>query len=246
MSTTYPDLSFTSFPDSEQSFVEMTDLNSSDGALMTQYQQAMMAGDFSTARNILNQIPNSNNKILDSVKMNTLFDTTVALERFYNSDIKDYISNKQEEWEGIVNLFTANFTYKGNYQSGNTYQQNNIVSAINAETGDTFLYIAIQNNNAPISDVNSWRPLTIKGSQGASGDGLVFMGVWNQTQPYNINDVVVNNDTLWVALQPNTNKNPSSTSGYWQNYGNFTITNIVVSSSEPSLEVGNFWFEVIS
>ena len=41
MSVTYPDLTFTTFPDTEQSFVEMIDLTSSDGALMTQYQTAM-------------------------------------------------------------------------------------------------------------------------------------------------------------------------------------------------------------
>ena len=246
MSVTYPDLTYTNFPDSQQTFVEMIDMNSSDGALMTQYQTAMKNGDFATARTVLAQIPNYNNKLLDSVKMNTLFDTTVALERFYQTNVEPYIEEKQQEWEQLVALFTDNFAYIGDYVSGQTYQQNNIVSAINPLTGDTNLYIAIQNNSAPLSDNTSWRVLTIKGTQGVSGEGLTFMGAWNSTTAYNTNDVVTYQNDLWVALQASTNQDPTSTAGYWQNYGNFPLTTIVVSQTQPTQSVGDFWFQVVT
>ena len=246
MSVTYTDLTYTTFPDTEQSFVEMIDMTSSDGALMTQYQTAMQNGDFATARTVLAQIPNANNKILDSVKMNTLFDTTVALERFYKTNVEPYIETKQQEWEQLVALFTANFSYKGAYISGQSYQQNNIVSAINPLTGDTNLYIAIQNNSAPLTDTTSWRVLTIKGTQGLSGEGLTFMGAWNSTTAYNENDVVTYQNDLWMSLQANTNQDPTSTTGYWQNYGNFPVVSIVVSSSQPTQSIGDFWFQVVS
>lgn len=246
MSTTYPDLTYTTFPDSQQTFVEMIDITSSDGAIMTQYQTAMQNGDFATARTALSQLPNSNNKIIDALKMNTLFDTTVALERFYKTNVEPYIEEKQQEWEQLVALFTANFAYVGNYISGQTYQQNNIVSAINQFTGDVNLYIAIQNNSAPLTDNTSWRVLTIKGTQGLSGEGLTFMGAWNSAMPYNENDVITYQNDLWVALQANTNQVPTSTTGYWQNYGNFPVTSIVVSQSQPSQSIGDFWFQVVS
>lgn len=246
MSTTYPDLTYTTFPDTEQSFVEMIDLTSSDGALMTQYQTAMQNGDFATARTVLAQIPNSNNKILDSVKMNTLFDTTVALERFYKTNIEPYIEEKQQEWQGIINLFTSNFSYKGEYSPEQSYQQNNMVSAINPSTGDINIYIAIQNNSSPITDTSSWRSLTIKGAQGLSGEGLTFMGGWNSTTAYNTNDVVTYQNNLWSAIQPNTNQEPTTTTGYWQNYGNLPVTNIAVSATQPSQLVGDFWFQVVN
>lgn len=246
MSTTYPDLTYTTFPDTEQSFVEMIDMNSSDGALMAQYQTAMQNGDFATARTVLAQIPNANNKILDSVKMNTLFDTTVALERFYKTNVEPYIETKQQEWEQLVALFTANFAYVGPYQQGTQYQQNNIVSSINSSTGDTNLYIAIQNTSAPITDTTSWRVLTIKGAQGLSGEGLTFSGVWNSTTAYNEGDVVTYQNELWSALQANTNQEPGTTTGYWQSYGNFPITSIVVSQSQPTQSVGDFWFQVVT
>ena len=246
MSITYSDLTYTTFPDTEQSFVEMIDMNSSDGALMTQYQTAMQNGDFATARTVLAQIPNANNKILDSVKMNTLFDTTVALERFYKTNVEPYIETKQQEWEQLVTLFTANFAYVGPYQQGTQYQQNNIVSSINPSTGDTNLYIAIQNNSAPITDTTSWRVLTIKGAQGLSGEGLTFAGTWNSTTAYNEGDVVTYQNELWSALQANTNQEPGTTTGYWQSYGNFPVTSIVVSQSQPTQSVGDFWFQVVT
>lgn len=247
MSTTYPDLTYTSFPDSEQSFVEMIDINNSDGVLMTQYQAAMQAGDFATARTVLAQIPNYNNKILDSVKINTLFDTTVALERFYKTNIEPYIEEKQQEWEAIIQLFTNNFSYVGTYQSGQTYQQNNIVSAVNSNTGDTFLYMALQNNSDPLSNTNSWRVLTVKGTSGISGDGLTFMGSWNSTTAYNQNDVVTYNNILWEATQKSTNQEPNIGSIYWQNYADFPSLSITVSSTTPSQQdIGDFWFQVVS
>lgn len=246
MSATYTDLIYTTFPDTEQSFVEMIDMNSSDGALMTQYQTAMQNGDFATARTVLTQIPNYNNKILDSVKMNTLFDTTVALERFYKTNVEPYIETKQQEWEQLVQLFTANFAYIGPYQQGEQYKQNNIVSAVNPLTGDTNLYIAIQNNSAPLTDATSWRVLTIKGTQGESGDGLTFMGAWNSTIAYNEGDVVTYQNNLWSALQANTNQDPTSTTGYWQNYGNFPVISIMVSQTQPTQSIGDFWFQVVS
>lgn len=247
MSVTYPDLTFTTFPDTEQSFVEMIDLTSSDGALMTQYQTAMQNGDFATARTVLAQIPNANNKILDSVKMNTLFDTTIALERFYKTNVEPYIEEKQQEWEGLVALFTANFAYIGPYQQDNQYKQNNMVSAINPATGDTNIYIAIKDNSAPLDDTTSWRVLTIKGLQGLSGEGLTFAGTWNSTTAYNTNDVVTYQNELWSATQPNTNQEPSDTSEYWRNYGNFPVTTILVSQSQPTAQsVGDFWFQVVT
>lgn len=245
MSVTYPDLTYTTFPDTQQTFVEMIDVNTSDGPLLTQYQNAMNAGDFATARAVLAQIPNSNNKILDSVKMNTLFDTTVALERFYQTDIENYINTKQQEWEALVALFTDNFAYVGPYQQGKQYKQNNMVSAINATTGDTNIYIAIQDNMAELSDANSWRVLTIKGTPGLSGEGLTFMGSWDSTVAYNVKDVVTHNNELWSALQANTNQEPGVATEFWQSYGNFPVTTIKVSQDKPTLSVGDFWFQVV-
>ena len=246
MSTTYPDLTYTTFPDSQQTFVEMIDINSSDGAILTTYQNAMLAGNFTAARQALAQLPNANNKIIDAVKFNTLFETCVALERFYLTDIQPYIEQKQQAWEALVHLFTDNFVYVGPYVQGNTYQQNNIVSVTNYLTGDTFLYIAIQNNSDPIDTQTSWRQLTLKGATGISGQGLSFIGNWDGGQSYTTGDVVAYQNALWQATQDNSGQEPSSSSTYWTNFGDFQIEYIIVSDTQPLTQSANdYWFEVI-
>ena len=125
MSTTYPDLTYTTFPDQEQSFVEMEDITTGDATLLSQYQQAMLQGNFQAARQALSQMTNANNKLIDSVKINTLFDTCVALERFYKSDIEPYLEQKQQEWEATVAIFTNDFGHVGNFSLNGIYKRNN-------------------------------------------------------------------------------------------------------------------------
>ena len=97
MSATYQDLEFTTFPDAIQNFTTMQDVTASDGALIKQYQEAMENGDLETAQKIYQQIPDANAKIINSIKINTIQDTAMALERFFKNDLTNYVSQKQEE-----------------------------------------------------------------------------------------------------------------------------------------------------
>ena len=67
MSVTYKDLGFTSFPDSIQTFTTMQDVESTDGALIKQYQTAIENGDIATAQTIYQQSPNADYKIINSI-----------------------------------------------------------------------------------------------------------------------------------------------------------------------------------
>ena len=64
MSTTYPDLTYTTFPDQEQSFVEMEDITDGDAVALTNYQNAMKQGDFQAAQQALSSMTNANNKLI--------------------------------------------------------------------------------------------------------------------------------------------------------------------------------------
>ena len=63
----------------------MQDISASDGALITQYQAAMQAGNLTLAKQILDQIPNSQNKIITADYLNTINDTLVALETYFTN-----------------------------------------------------------------------------------------------------------------------------------------------------------------
>ena len=75
----------TLFPGATQTFPQMIDLTASDGALAQQYQAAMQAGNLTLAKQILDQIPNSQSKIITADYLNTINDTLVAVEKYFQT-----------------------------------------------------------------------------------------------------------------------------------------------------------------
>ena len=75
----------TLFPGAIQTFPQMTDLLASDGALAQQYQIAMQAGNLALAKQILAQIPNNQSKIITADYLNTINDTVVAVEQYFQA-----------------------------------------------------------------------------------------------------------------------------------------------------------------
>ena len=73
------------FPGAIQTFPQMIDLTASDGALAQQYQIAMQAGNLALAKQILAQIPNNQNKIITADYLNTINDTVVAVEQYFQA-----------------------------------------------------------------------------------------------------------------------------------------------------------------
>ena len=75
----------TLFPGATQTFPQMIDLTASDGDLAQQYQAAMQAGNFALAKQILAQIPNNQSKIITADYLNTINDTVVAMEKYFQA-----------------------------------------------------------------------------------------------------------------------------------------------------------------
>ena len=75
----------TSFPNAIQNFPQMIDLIASDGTLVQQYQIAMQAGNLTLAKQILDQIPNNQSKIITADYLNTINDTVVAVEKYFQA-----------------------------------------------------------------------------------------------------------------------------------------------------------------
>ena len=63
----------------------MIDLAASDGPLVQQYQTAMQAGNLTLAQQILAQIPNNQNKIITADYLNTINDTVIAVEKYFQA-----------------------------------------------------------------------------------------------------------------------------------------------------------------
>ena len=101
----------TTFPNAIQTFPQMIDIIASDGALFQQYQTAMQVGNLTLAKQILAQIPNNQSKIITADYLNTVNDTVVAVEEYFQaryspayivSDIQPQSQEKNDFWFEIT------------------------------------------------------------------------------------------------------------------------------------------------
>lgn len=243
MSTKYPDLSLTNFPNSLDQFTTFLNIVSSDGPLIGQYQSAMQNGNTTLANQILTQIPQATQKIITAVDLNTLSQAMLAIERFYLNDIEPYIDDLHQSWLNTI----QQFSYKGVWQNGTSYVTNNLVSY--TTSGLNFVYIALSNVPIGISPTNQtyWRLLTIQGQQGASGEGLSYRQEWNSSTQYATNDAVTYDGALWMALQASQNRLPDTNPQYWQLVMNLkTVTYPIQDTVPTNLQVDGLWFNTSS
>ena len=235
----YNDLPLTNFPSSVDQFMTFLNIVASDGPLIAQYQQAMEAGNTTLANQILTQIPQGTQKIITATDLNTLSQAMLAVERFYLTDIKPYVQNLQQNWLSVINQFT----YKGVWQSGTSYVTNNLVSY--TVSGLNLVYIALSDVPVGTAPTNQtyWRLLTIQGQAGASGAGLSYRQEWNNSTTYSTNDAVTYDGSLWMALQPSQNREPSSSPQYWKMVMSLETTTYPIQDTEPTnLQVEGLWF----
>ena len=99
------------FPSEIQTFPQMIDLTASDGTLAQQYQIAMQAGNLALAKQILAQIPNNQSKIITADYLNTINDTVLAVEQYFQaryspayivSDTQPQSQEKNDFWFEIT------------------------------------------------------------------------------------------------------------------------------------------------
>ena len=214
----------------------------SDSAAVSGYQAAMEAGNTSLAQQYYSQIANADQKFIDATKMNTIMDTCVAVQRFYLTDIKPYIENKQSSWQNKV----GQFVFKGNFSTGTQYQVNNFV--IHTVSGENKVYICIKTPPVGTLPTNTtyWRVLTIKGVMGESGVGLTFRYNWESGTPYYDEDVVTYNNIVWNCLKDNTNVTPGTDDTVWKIIYTPTQNVYPVQADAPTnISTGDFWFQIV-
>ena len=89
----------------------MIDLTASDGPLVQQYQIAMQSGNLALAKQIFAQIPNNQSKIITADYLNTINDTVLAVEQYFQaryspayivSDMQPQSQEKNDFWFEIT------------------------------------------------------------------------------------------------------------------------------------------------
>lgn len=242
MSISYPDLNLTTFPEAVDVFIQMLDVVASDATALAAYQTAMDAGNVIQANSALGAMANSAQKILTAEKINKIFDSIEALERFLATDIVPYVAQLQSDWQIEIDKFA----YVGTYSATTAYQKNNIVSyTVGAYT---FLYLCTNNTAIGVAPTNTayWQRLTIVGLQGLSGTGMSFLWEWNNTTVYSPQDVVTYQSKLWGCVTSNDNSAPSLTNTNWELLVDLSPVVYPVQSTEPvAQDVGEIWFQMV-
>lgn len=233
-----------SFPSQIDSIPLFLDVTNEDGDLIKQFEQYMAINDFSNANEVLKRIANVDQKIISAERLNKLRDCIIALEKFYGDNIENYITNKQSQWQGIIDQFK----FIGTYSSSIQYKINNIV--LFQYNGDYQLYIRTNGDglaNKPPTDTNYWRVLTIKGERGITTSGeTTFYFDWETNQTYAVNSIVSHNSQWWVALKENINSEPMEGNTNWQLVMIAMQTLYPVQEDQPlAQQIGELWFEVI-
>lgn len=168
--------------------------------------------------------------------INTIISGLLTLEDYYNTGVTVFLSNLAAQYQQMVN----NLKRAGNWNAALQYTPYNFVR-YNDE-----IYMCIE--QPPIgtlpTDDTYWLYLNIRGIDGEPGIDVVMRYDWNGTDTYNINDLVVYNDTWWVALQQNTNVVPGEDANVWLEFVYISKTEIYVNINPPDLPSNNtVWFK---
>lgn len=148
MSTTYPALTETNFPDSIDTMSRMSDLNASDVAAVAQYYSYYNAGNMTAAAQVITDNA-LDNKIFNAEKFNKLIDALVAMQRFFKSDA---------------------YAYKGAYNSSESYLVGNIV--FDSEYGCAYICQKACKGVRPTQNASSenWGLIALRGATGPQGE----------------------------------------------------------------------------
>ena len=243
MSISYPDLNLTTFPETVDVFIQMLDVVAADSTALKAYQDAMNIGNIIQANTALQTMANATQKILTAQKVNKIFDSIEALERFLATDIVPYVAQLQSNWQVEVDKFS----YKGEYSATVAYEKNNIVSYTSGAY--TFLYLCISDTDAGILPTNTvyWQRFTVVGLRGLSGIGMSFLYEWDASTTYSPQDTVTYGGKVWGCVNENDNSAPSTTNVNWQLLMDISPSVYPVQTEEPGGQnVGDIWFKVIS
>lgn len=227
-------------PNSLFPWLKYQDIQIADIALRTQFESYMSVGNYSQALRLLSDNQSQlQGKAWIGDSINTLVNGIITLESLYNDNVIKFLSDLSETLQSLVD----NYRNVGTWIVGNEYKELNFVAY------DNEMYMALQDVpvNTPITDTNYWLYVGLRGEQGAAGVNVRQQYDYSSGKAYNINDLVVYQGQIYVALKSNTNVLPTN-SDTWLLYERVVKANIYVSNVAPTEELinGKIWFKTQS
>ena len=213
MSTTYPDLIYTNFPDElSDTFDYLSDLSYDQLALANQYKLYLTYNDLASAKKLLADNPSLNSTMINAEKINKLIDAIKALQRLYKDDIQAY----------LIDLVK----YKGTYSNASAYSKYDVVTYV--MNGKTLAYMCIKSAPKGIQPTNTsyWIVIKQQGERGATGLGLNYGGSYINSTEYPEHSMVTYNNALWASKETTKGITPSSESNVWEKIMGFNVDDL--------------------
>ena len=217
--------SYTTFPESVQTFDLRTDVSSSVYTTWKQFNNYIANGEFANATNLLQTNTELQKCIIDSVYINKLSKTVEEIQTLFLNEIQTYIHETiidKGEWDATTKYVKYNFV---------TYAVNGVIQTFECVRDDT-----------PIAtiptDETYWIPRVIQGEKGESGLGLTPRGLWSDTALYLVNDFVSYNNSFWQCLNQNNNSEPTNSNRNWLRLIDLSA-DIIKLSEEVSVDIDN-------
>lgn len=225
------------FPENVDQFEELFDLP------YDKYQAANRMAELKMKSSLTNDEQNELLNIIATLKAymitpetwNKFADTLVAIETFFNANVKGYLTDKQKVWDSYI----KQFKFVGKWVSGKSFKFQNMVSDVN---GDLHICTADHTStvsNNPLLNQVLWQKLSEKGDKGDTGLNATYKGDWNNTKSYVLGDAVcfgrdgIKGGITYISLTSNVGKSPATSPTDWQIY-----TQLYVGTDEPPLGAG--------
>ena len=194
--------SYTTFPDSVQTFDLKTDVSSSVYSDWVKYNSYISKGEFANATQLLQSNTELQKCIVDGLYINKISKTVEEIQELFLNNIQTYIHETVKtkgEWSSETKYIKYDFV---------TYPVNGITHTYECLRDDTPIATLPTNETY-------WIPRVIQGERGSSGLGLAPRGVWSNTALYLVNDFVSHNSGFWQCLNQNSDSEPSFSNTNW-------------------------------
>lgn len=226
--------------------MKIQDINLEDKSIRETYYSNFAQGNYAECIRILQENPQLEGKVSVAELYNVLSGSNEAgiyslsnLQKNY----KDSESRMQDSIE-VQDEKIEDFAYLGAWVQGAHYHPLNCVSYNNLS------YLSISDfvsSTTPDQD-NNFVEMNINGMRGQFGINLKIKYYWAIQRPYNINDLIYYNNSLWVAKQnhfSNPANMPTDGSSYWWKFLETESTKLLIQEAPPSTpSIGTIWLSI--
>lgn len=204
MSTFYPDLTLTQFPDRIDGRYLMIDPSTPEHIQwIAEYNACIDAGDMDGAIAVLEAHEDLRKMFFNAAKWNRHDDMIIALEKFFYQDVEEYLMD-------IV-------AWRGEWSPTTPYTKYDVVYYMHDEAYETYMGIVrdIPTGTLP-TDTDYFVPITLRGQKGESGIGLTWRGAWKPQIQYYTDDCAVYDGKIYAAKQDSMGDRPDISPSSWE------------------------------